>query len=133
MVKQAICIANKQFPRYESIVNAIVGLIFLSTPHRCNDQAATFVRFRDILEATAGKTIKFDSTSNEQEGANLVNLSYRFEAVALRMPMLSVYELRDSKLHSSALRPKYQQVSAVPRCKSRILIICSLSHVAHAP
>ncbi|OAA66342.1 tetratricopeptide repeat protein [Akanthomyces lecanii RCEF 1005] len=26
------------------------------------------------------------------------------------MPMLSAYELRDSKLHSSALRPKYQQL-----------------------
>lgn len=34
VVKQALCVANKQFPRYGSIVNAIAGVIFLSTPHR---------------------------------------------------------------------------------------------------
>ncbi|ATY63318.1 hypothetical protein A9K55_008959 [Cordyceps militaris] len=116
IVKQAICIANKQFPRYESIVNAIVGLVFLSTPHRCADQPATFVRFRDILEATTAKTIKFDVARFEQEATSLVDLSYRFEAVALRMPMLSVYELRDSKLHSSALRPRHQQLVTRSAC-----------------
>lgn len=110
VVKQALCVANKQFPRYGSIVNAIAGVIFLSTPHRYGDKATSLSRFRDVLEATTGKSLKIPSASIEQEGAILLDLADRFEGISFRTPILSVYELRESKNTSTPLRPKYQQV-----------------------
>jgi hypothetical protein len=111
VVKQALCVANKQFARYGSTVNAIAGVIFLSTPHRFGDKTTSFMRFRDVLEATTGKTLKIPSTNIEQEGAILVDLADRFEEISFRTPILSAYELRETKYGSMPLRPKYQQVN----------------------
>lgn len=111
LVKQALCVANKQFPRYGSIVNAIAGVVFLSTPHRYGDKTTNFIRFRDVLEATTGKNWKMPTSNIEQEGAILLDLADRFEGIKFRTPILSVYELRESKNMSAPLRQKYQQVS----------------------
>lgn len=100
--------------RYGSIVNDIVGLVFLSTPHLYGDAVTTWTRFRDILEITTGKAVKYSSSSAEQEGAKLVNLAERFKILRLRTPILSAYELRDSKGGSVPLR-KSQLVSAQMR------------------
>lgn len=110
MVKQALCVANKQFQRYQSIVNAIAGVIFLSSPHRYGDKTTSLIRFRDILEATTGRGLKIPNTNIEQEGTILLDLVDRFEGISFRTPILSVYELRESKNSSTSLRPKYQQV-----------------------
>ncbi|QLI66908.1 uncharacterized protein G6M90_00g032140 [Metarhizium brunneum] len=111
IVKQALCVANKQFNRYGSIVNAIAGVIFLSTPHRYGDKTTCFIRFRDILETTTGKNLKIPNENIEQEGAILLDLADRFEGISFRTPILSVYELRESKNSSTPLRPKYQLVN----------------------
>lgn len=110
-MKQALCVANKQFSRYGSIVNAIAGVIFLSTPHRYGDKIASLIGFRDVLEATTGKSLKISGANIEQEGAMLLDLADRFEGLSFRTPILSVFELRESKIKSTPLRPKYQQVS----------------------
>jgi hypothetical protein len=114
IVKQALCVANKQFPRYGSLVNAVAGVIFLSTPHRYGDKATNLIRFRDVLEATTGRNLKIPNTNIEQEGAILLDLADRFEGISFRTPILSVFELRDSKNSSNPLRQKYQQVSLEP-------------------
>lgn len=111
IVKQALCIANKQFFRFESIVNATAGVVFLSTPHRYEDGTTSWNRFRDILESTTGKTLKTSGAHIEQEGSILLDLADRFEGISFRTPILSVYELRESKNSSTPLLPKYQQVS----------------------
>lgn len=111
IVKQALCVANKQFDRYGSTVNAVAGVIFFSTPHRYGDQTTSFTRFRDVLEATSGKTLKTPSANIEQEGAALIDLADRFEGISFRTPILSVYEMRETKNNATPLRPKYQQVS----------------------
>lgn len=114
VVKQALCVANKQFPRYGPTVNAIAGVIFLSTPHRYGNKTTSFTRFRDVLEATTGKNLKISNAHIEQEGSILVDLADRFEGITFRTPILSVYELKESKNSSTTLRPKYQQVSPEP-------------------
>jgi hypothetical protein len=111
IVKQALCVANKQFHRYGPIVNAIAGIIFLSTPHRYDDKITCLVHFRDILEATTGRSSKITNAMIEREGAILLDLADRFEGISLRTPMLSTYELRESRISSTPLRPKYHQVS----------------------
>lgn len=111
VVKQALCVANKQFHRYESIINAIAGIIFLSTPHRYGDKTTSVIRFGEVLEATSGRNLKIPNANIEQEGAILLGLADRFEGISFRTPVLSVYELRESKSSSAPLRQKYQQVS----------------------
>ncbi|KAM0806780.1 putative Tetratricopeptide repeat domain-containing protein [Seiridium cardinale] len=118
VVKQALCVANKQFPRYGSIVNAIAGVIFLSTPHRYGDKITGFMRFRDILEATGGRSLKIPNASFEQEGAMLLDLADRFEGISFRTPILSVFELKESKNSSISLRPKYQQLVDRESCST---------------
>jgi hypothetical protein len=70
-----------------------------------------FIRFRDVFEATTGRNLKIPNANIEQEGAILLDLADRFEGISFRTPVLSVYELRETKNSSTPLRPKYQQVS----------------------
>lgn len=84
--------------------------MFLSTPHRHGDKTTSLTRFRDILDATTGKTLKIPNSNIEQEEAMLLNLADRFEGISLRTPILSVYELRETRSSSTPLRSKYQQV-----------------------
>ena len=111
LVKQALCVANKQFPRYGSVVNAVAGIVFLSSPHRYGDKLASLGGFRDILEITSGKSLKIPNTHFEQEGAILLDLAERFEGISIRTPILSVYELRETRTSSTTLLPKHHQVS----------------------
>lgn len=126
IVKQALCVANKQFPRYGLTVNAVAGVIFLSTPHRYGDTNYSLTRFRDVLEVTSGRTFRTPIANVEQEGAILIDLADRFEGISFRTPILSVYELRETKNSSTPLRPKYQQVntrtSAEPHALTGILV-----------
>lgn len=104
MVKQALCVAANQIHRYGPLVRAIVGIVFLSTPHQYGDKKTTCLRYRDVLESTAGKAYKFSSSNTEQEGATLLNLAERFRSLALQTPILSVYELKDSEPNSVTLK-----------------------------
>jgi len=94
ITKQSLCVADKQFPRYGSVVNAIAGVIFLSTPHRYGDETMNLMQFRDVLEATTNRAFKIPNANIEQEGAMLLDLADRFEGISLRTPLLSVYEMR---------------------------------------
>ncbi|XP_014550301.1 hypothetical protein COCVIDRAFT_43139 [Bipolaris victoriae FI3] len=103
IVKQALCIANKQFYRYGLIVNALAGIIFLSTPHCYADKTACAVYFREILELIIGRGSKVINAIIEREGAILLDLADRFEGISLRTPMLSAYKLRESRISSTPL------------------------------
>jgi hypothetical protein len=111
IVKQSLCVTNKQFSRYGSTVNSIAGIIFLSTPHRYGDKITNLARFRDVVEATTNKAFKVSNTNSDQEGAILLDLTDRFEGISFRTPLLSVYKLRESRNSSTTLRQKYQQVT----------------------
>lgn len=110
VVKQALCVASNQDNRYGPILNAMVGVIFLSTPHRYGDKTTNFIRFQDIVEAMTGREPKISNTNAEQEMAILLDLANRFNGTRFFTPVLSVYEMREWK-SSTTLRPRYQQVS----------------------
>lgn len=69
------------------------------------------VRFRDVLEATTNKAFKIPNANIDQEGVILLDLADRFEGISFRTPLLSVYELRESRNSSTTLRQKYRQVT----------------------
>jgi hypothetical protein len=64
-----------------------------------------------VVEATTNKTFKVPNANIDQEGAILLDLADRFEGISFRTPLLSVYELRESRNSSTTLRQKYQQVT----------------------
>ncbi|KGO69642.1 Tetratricopeptide-like helical [Penicillium italicum] len=119
LVKQALCVADKQFLRYESIINGIAGVVFLSTPHRYGDKTMSFTWFRDVFEATTSRNLKIPSINIEQEGAILLDLADRFEGISFSAPILSAYELRESKTSSTTLHQKYQQLVNREACSTR--------------
>ncbi|KAJ5715180.1 uncharacterized protein N7483_012361 [Penicillium malachiteum] len=110
IVKQALCVANNQFTRYGSTVNAIAGVVFLSTPHRYGDKTTNLMRFREVLEATTKRAFKIPNENIEQEGTILLGLADRFEGISFRTPILSVYEMRESRNSSIKFRQRYQQL-----------------------
>ncbi|RQM08657.1 hypothetical protein DH86_00000378 [Scytalidium sp. 3C] len=65
-------------------------------------------RFRDIFEATTGRSLKISNSENEQK--ILLGLATRFEDISFRTPILSVYELRESKTNSTPLLHQYLQL-----------------------
>jgi hypothetical protein len=69
------------------------------------------VRFREVLEATTNRAFKIPNVNIDQEGAILLDLADRFEGISFRTPLLSVYELRESRNSSTTLRQKYRQVT----------------------
>ncbi|KAJ5566022.1 hypothetical protein N7535_007660 [Penicillium sp. DV-2018c] len=119
IVKQALCIANQQFGRYDTMINAIAGVIFLGTPHRYGDKITSVTRFREVFEAMSGKSLKIPNLNLEQEGGLLLDLADRFERIMLCIPILSVYELRESKNSSTPLRQGYQQLVDREACSTR--------------
>lgn len=118
IVKQSLCVANKQFSRYGSTVNAIAGVVFLSTPHRYGDKSMNLVRFRNVLEATTNRAFKIPNANIDQEGDILLDLADRFEGISFRTPLLSVYELRESRNISTTLRQKYRQLVNREACST---------------
>nr|POE88374.1 hypothetical protein CFP56_11603 [Quercus suber] len=111
IAKEALCVANNQFPRYMTIINAIAAMIFFSTPHRYEDKIMGLSRCRGLLEATSGKNTKSSNASAEQEVAILLDLADRFQAISFRTPILSVHELRGTRINTNPLCPKFQLVS----------------------
>ncbi|KAL8808245.1 MAG: hypothetical protein Q9200_004366 [Gallowayella weberi] len=98
VLKQAICIANEQLYRYESLVYSILGIIFLSTPHLSTTQIETLQATYNILKASGIKVAKSPAHYAAEESTIISNLAKRFESVCLRTPILSVYETKPTKI-----------------------------------
>ncbi|GAD96164.1 tetratricopeptide repeat domain-containing protein [Paecilomyces variotii No. 5] len=69
-----------------------------------------------ILGTTSGKDLEISSTTIAQEGAILVGLADRFEAIEFQTPILSAYELRESEFSPAPLR---QLVNNREACSTR--------------
>ncbi|KAJ5437886.1 uncharacterized protein N7458_008884 [Penicillium daleae] len=68
IVKQSLCVANKQFSWYGSTVNFIAGAIFLSTPHRYGDKITNLLVNREaclthaLIETIIGLNLDYFKT-----------------------------------------------------------------------
>ena len=92
ILKQALCIANEQLYRYEVLVNSVLGIIFLGTPHVASSQAETWDKSSAILKLAGKKAAKTPAARVAEESIICANIAKRFEGVYLRTPNLSVYE-----------------------------------------
>ncbi|KAH7323575.1 tetratricopeptide repeat domain-containing protein [Rhexocercosporidium sp. MPI-PUGE-AT-0058] len=124
VLKQALCVANEQLQRYDEyrdLVNAVSGIVFLSTPHMAASSDDTFNTFMTILKMTSRKTIKVPSLRTEKEAQLLSGLAKRFEGIYFRTPVLSIYEKKETRISER-------------RFKSRTEILVSKSTcTTHAP
>lgn len=102
ILKQALSIANFQHPRYDSLLNVIIGIVFLGTPHRSLKDDAFVEQCLWILRAANA------GLSNKQLKANtslLTNLAARFQDINTNIDILSVYEEKTTNI-SRTLRTK---------------------------
>ena len=106
VLKQALCIANEQLYRHESLINSVSGIIFLSTPHLASNQKETIERMSMILRLTGKRFGKAAARTPDENGALLSNLSKRFEGIYFRTPILSVYEVKETRISENPFTSK---------------------------
>lgn len=106
VLKQALCIANEQLYRHESLVNSVSGIIFLSTPHLASNQKETVERMSMILQLTDKRYGRAAARASNDNGALLSNLSKRFEGIYFRTPILSVYEVKETRISETLFKSK---------------------------
>lgn len=96
---QALCIARERYYNFRSIIDAISGVVFLGTPHSLGDEKLES-NILDLLLRSQQRILPkhaFVKTDN----AALIDLSRQFEVVNLQIPVISVYEGRETKIHDS--------------------------------
>lgn len=121
ILKQALCIANEQLYRYEHLINATSGIIFISTPHFGSGQPDAYDKVMSILKATSKLRIKPTETLMSTEVAVLTDLSVRFEAVRILAPILSIHESRETRLKDGRFKHKNVVVSENDQIRCRNL------------
>lgn len=110
ILKQALCIANEQLHKYEFLVNAIAGIIFVSTPHASIDKKETNNLFASVLKTIPRKIFKSPAMQNEVDNVLLWDLANRFEAIYFQTPVLSIFETKASKINEGRFRSQTQTV-----------------------
>lgn len=94
VVKEAY-LQGKDDPEYANIVKAITSIIFLSTPHRGTNLAATLNRILKMSLGTAPKQFIADLTLGSQA---LQKLNESFRHVAEKLQVISFYETRPTTM-----------------------------------
>ena len=96
---QALCLARERYYNFRNVIDVISGVVFLGTPHSLGDEKLES-NILDLLLRSQQKILPkhaFVKTDN----AALVDLSRQFEVVNLQVPVISVYEGRETKIHDS--------------------------------
>jgi hypothetical protein len=108
---QALSIANQQLYRFRYLFACIAGIILMGTPHSSHDGNEGLNSAMLILRAY----VKFASRSAKSHLADeqevLKELALRFGDINLRVPILSVYETKDTKFREKAFRTRRMIVS----------------------
>ena len=99
VLKQALSIANFQHPRYDLLLNLIIGIVFLGTPHSSPRDEAFAERCLWILRA-AHSGIPNKQLVGQKKGdiSLLTNLAARFKDLNTGLDVLSVYELKKTNI-----------------------------------
>ena len=99
ILKQALCIANLQHTRYDLMLNAIVGMVFLGTPHNSPGDDALGEQCLWILKAAnSGFSNKLSTQQRRKDPDLLTNLRFRFQDVNTNLEILSVYEEKKTNI-----------------------------------
>jgi hypothetical protein len=82
-------------PEYESIVNAVSAILFLSTPHRGTNLAETLNRILQVSPISTAKQYISDLTKNS---FTLQKLNEQFRHVAPKLDIVSFYETKPTPI-----------------------------------
>jgi len=95
---------------FDPLRTGLAGLVFLGTPHTTktwrDNWGSLSLILRDFFRLS-GHTL----TEAEHESATVVNTSEKFEESASDIPILSVYETKETKIGDSLFRSKKILVS----------------------
>jgi len=97
LLLKALCICRDQPFQYRPIIDVVAGAIFLSSPHFVGDKAETKKTISLLLKcqhkAFGG------AVSSDEDVQNLTDICKSFERIALKVPVVSAYETKDTSTH----------------------------------
>jgi hypothetical protein len=97
-VLQALCIANAQSHQFPTLLYSITGIVFLGSPH-CAAHADKLTRTASWILRSIPSSISKKAHAQISESARfLTDISRLFNDVQLRIEMLSLFEMQESKV-----------------------------------
>ncbi|KAM7183026.1 hypothetical protein V8F33_013854 [Rhypophila sp. PSN 637] len=119
ILKQALCIANRNYERYSVLIKTIGGIVFLGTPHRLEGVSEQQLgeRLSHILKFDSGNSSNMTNKMLNKlklEVKYMVDLASRFNKANYRVDVLSVYEKRPSNMKATRV--------GIPKTKRIILV-----------
>jgi hypothetical protein len=104
--KQALSVANRQLYRFHDVFACISGIILMGTPHSSQDGNEALDSAMLILRAYVKLASRSAKSHLADDPEILKELALRFGDVRLRVPILSVYETKDTKFRENAFRTR---------------------------
>ena len=95
---------------YRPFVRKLAGIIFLGSPHSTEEDDELWARAAYAVRSRVPSRKK--NTISKADVEILADLSLRFEKVAVAVPILSVYELQESKVWTSLMSNTKMLVSS---------------------
>ena len=89
-------------PNLRRLINVQNGIVFLGTPHATYTGRSDWLRLNLLLRSSV-KLQPFVLAQAETEAATIANISLKFEDLGLKIPVISVYELKKTKISDGLL------------------------------
>ncbi|KAI1448209.1 P-loop containing nucleoside triphosphate hydrolase protein [Annulohypoxylon stygium] len=108
LLKQVLYLAHRDLP---AIRNAIAGLMFLGSPHLTSPTDERWELWRLILRLLRKNIPK--NALREEDIKILTEVCERFSGLNLEIPVLSVYEMSETKVRESGALGRFRSVEKV--------------------
>jgi hypothetical protein len=98
MFLQAVGLLHDRFydPSSQRIINALSGYVFLGCPHAVYNRPQEWDRLVYLLKLASKGSYK--KAKDSDEIASVSNVSLKFEEAGFETPVLSIFEMEESKL-----------------------------------
>lgn len=110
---KALCIARLHHYQYRGVIDVLSGILFLGTPHTSLGQSDSLDVLSRILRSRPKSRLKKEVVKYDRE--SLQALCQDFEMAKLRVPILSAYEAKGSKMHSNPLVSLWKNRTVIVR------------------
>lgn len=108
LLKQALYLAQQRYPM---IINALSGVIFLGSPHLTTTDDERWENWQLLLKLYRKDVSK--SVLRIEDIQILASVCGKFNALNLRIPVLSVYEQRKTKIRDAGPFGRFKTVERV--------------------
>ena len=96
--------------RFQALIEAVLGIIFLACPHstRTDEATSRLYSLLQYLDTTDSIRLKI----SHDDLVSLANASRQFEEIGVQVPILSAFETKETKLKAPFWKPGREIVSS---------------------